>query len=62
MEDTWKLGVGHTQQVAASQPGLHDGDPAAARLCTAKVSGEAGKHADINASCPAERLTNSTDE
>lgn len=21
MKDTWKLGVGHTQQVAASQPG-----------------------------------------
>lgn len=32
MKDTWKLGVGHTQQVAASLPGLHDEDPAAARL------------------------------
>lgn len=47
MKGTWKLGVGHTQQVAASHPGLHDDDPAAAHLRTTKVSGEAGKHADI---------------
>lgn len=62
MKDTWKLGAGHTQQVAASLPGLHGEDPAAARLRTARVSGEAGEPGDISASCPAERRTNSNDE
>lgn len=50
MKNGRKLGNGHTQQVPASHAGLHDEDPAATELIH-----EAGKHADIYTSCPAEQ-------